>query len=84
MLTLKGRSLRIGEVEASTTQGLYVVRLELVPKTGQRLYDSRGKEIGMVKDLIGNVRKPYAVVSVNDRTRPLKQGQSLFSEAKRR
>lgn len=81
-MTLKGRSLRIGEVEASTAQGLYVVRLESMPKTGQRLYDSRGKEIGIVKDLIGNVRKPYAVVSVNDRAKPLKQGQPIFSEGK--
>ena len=76
------RELRVGEIEGSTAQGLYVVRLELPLRGGEKLFDSKGRSVGVVKDIIGNVKRPYAVVSVKTHGMSLKPGQWLFSKVR--
>ena len=33
-----------------------------IPRIGAPLFDEKGKKVGIVADIIGNVKKPYLVV----------------------
>jgi rRNA processing protein Gar1 len=54
-LQVRGRGLHI------TSRGL-VVRASQAPKIGQTALDSSGKEVGVVLDVFGSVKSPYAVI----------------------
>lgn len=71
-------ALRIGEIEYPTAHHLYVVKLEVLPRIGERLFDSKNRPIGVVKDIIGSVRKPYAIISTDNLKIVLGQSEPLF------
>lgn len=68
----------IGEVEGQTAQGKFLVRLSSVPRIGDRLFDPRGRPVAIVRDVIGNVERPLAVVEPADRSSTLRLNSSLL------
>lgn len=55
---------RLGTVLHKSKSGYLVVKLVNVPPLGVKVYDSKLNYIGIVKDIIGPVRDPYALVKV--------------------
>jgi len=52
-----------GKVLTISKQGRVIIKLgEHVPRLGERVYDRNLKYVGVVVDVIGNVKSPYAVV----------------------
>jgi rRNA processing protein Gar1 len=68
----------IGEVDGPTAQRKYLVRLIKVPRIGDRLYDSTGNQVALVRDVIGNVKRPMAVVEALTKSYALKGTMRLF------
>jgi rRNA processing protein Gar1 len=68
----------VGEVDGPTAQKKYLVRLVKVPRIGDRLYDSTGNQVALVRDVIGNVKRPVAVVEAASRSYALKGTMRLF------
>jgi len=68
----------IGEVDGPTAQRKYLVRLNIVPRIGDRLYDSRGAQVALVRDVIGNVKRPMAVVESTSKGYALKGTMRLY------
>jgi len=68
----------IGEVDGPTAQKKYLVRLTKVPRIGDRLYDSTGNQVALVRDVIGSVKRPVAVVEAASRSYALKETMRLF------
>lgn len=60
----KPQFLRIaGKVFTISKQGRIVVKLEnSVPRLGAKVYDKDLRNLGVVVDVIGNVKSPYMVV----------------------
>ncbi|MEM1569434.1 MAG: Gar1/Naf1 family protein [Candidatus Bathyarchaeia archaeon] len=60
-----------GRVFTISKQGSIIVKLEgFVPRLGTKVYDKNLKPLGVVVDVIGNVKSPYMVV------RPLESKES--------
>ncbi|MBS7612013.1 H/ACA RNA-protein complex protein Gar1 [Candidatus Bathyarchaeota archaeon] len=52
-----------GKVFTISKQGRIVAKLEnFVPRLGARVYDRNLRNLGVVVDVIGNVKSPYMVV----------------------
>lgn len=64
---------RLGYFLHISPSGRIIVKLSLPspPKLGSKVFSSRGELIGVVVDIIGPVKAPYAVV------KPIKQEVSL-------
>lgn len=58
----------LGTVEEITSDGRAVVRSETAPDIGDKVFDSREKEIGTVKRVFGPVDEPYVSVVIEDRS----------------
>ncbi|HIQ03679.1 MAG TPA: H/ACA RNA-protein complex protein Gar1 [Desulfurococcales archaeon] len=55
---------KLGTVLHKSKSGYLVVKLVNVPPLGVKVYDSKLNYIGVVKDVIGPVKDPYALVKV--------------------
>ncbi|MEZ0290745.1 MAG: hypothetical protein ABWJ42_06635 [Sulfolobales archaeon] len=51
-----------------------------IPQLRSRVYDEKRSFVGVVVDVIGSVSKPYAVVSLRDKSITLSKGSRLFYE----
>ncbi len=68
VLPLK-RKLLLGKVISVTKMGYAVTRItdpNLRVRLGSRVIDDKGKEIGKLIDIIGNVNRPYAVIRIQE------------------
>jgi len=73
----------IGEVDGPTAQRKYLVRLIKVPRIGDRLYDSTANQVAVVRDVIGSVKQPMAVVEATRKDYALKGTMRLFVQQSR-
>ena len=55
---------RLGIILHKSKSGHLVVKLVNVPPLGVRVYNDKLHYIGIVKDIIGPVKEPYALVKV--------------------
>jgi len=55
---------KLGIILHKSKSGYLVVRLVNVPPIGIKVYDNKLRFIGIIKDVIGPVREPYALVKV--------------------
>ncbi|MEM3596891.1 MAG: Gar1/Naf1 family protein [Candidatus Bathyarchaeia archaeon] len=53
---------RLGRVLHATPSRNIVVKVENVPKIGEKVVDENMKPIGNVFDIIGPIRAPYAII----------------------
>ena len=51
----------LGRVLHVASRGL-VARADQIPKLGQMVFDSKGKQIGSIFDIFGPVKSPYVVI----------------------
>jgi len=73
----------IGEVDGPTAQRKYLVKLIKVPRIGDRLYDSAANQVAVVRDVIGNVKRPVAIVEAARSDYVLKGTMRLFVQKSR-
>lgn len=53
---------RLGVAVHVSKSGYIVVQLSRVPRIGDKVYDQNLKRIGVVKDVVGPVSNPFALV----------------------
>jgi len=68
----------IGCVSGPTAQNKFLVRLTKVPRIGDRLCDINGNQVARVRDVIGNVDRPFAVVESASKGATLRESMKLF------
>lgn len=61
-----GRLRQVGYALRQARSGRIIVKLEVEVKEGSPLYDKKGRKLGVVREVFGPVRSPYA--SVEPRT----------------
>lgn|GEM_PF-3465699 len=76
--------LEAGDVEGPTAQSKYLVRLTAVPRIGDILCDPSGRRVAVVRDIIGNVKRPIAVVEPVSKGVMLKKSSRVFILKERR
>jgi len=72
------RLVDVGCVSGPTAQNKFLVRLGKVPRIGDRLCDVNGNQVARVRDVIGNVDRPFAVVESESKGATLKESMKLF------
>jgi len=72
---------RLGYFLHKAPSGKLIVKMTMrkVPRLGTRVVDSRGRFIGIVVDIIGPVRSPYAVVKPKNGSVQLRDYEELFT-----
>lgn len=70
----------VGKISTISKRGSIVVKLEdFVPRLGAKVYDKNLRAIGVVVDIIGNVKSPYMVVRPFELKDPSKMmGESMY------
>jgi len=56
--------IAFGKVVKVTRDGKLVVKAQVLPKLGAKVYDSSANAVGYVYDIIGPVSSPYVVVKI--------------------
>lgn len=71
---------RLGYFLHRAPSGKLIVKMysPKIPKLGSRVTDSRGRYVGIVVDIIGSIKSPYAVVKPKRKTTELKELEELF------
>ncbi|MEM3443224.1 MAG: Gar1/Naf1 family protein [Candidatus Bathyarchaeia archaeon] len=69
---------RLGNVLHITPSRNIVVKIENMPKIGEKVVDENLKPIGKVFDIIGPVHKPYAIVKPVIKEKKEIVGKSLY------
>jgi RNA-binding protein len=62
ILYLRWMLRKLGTVLHVSRDGKIVVRLEVLPRLGVRVYDYSMRRLGILYDVIGPVRSPYGLV----------------------
>lgn len=70
--------MEVGEVSGPTAQMKFLVKLKKVPRIGDKLCDANGNYVALVRDVVGNVDRPFAVVEPTSRAIELKGSTRLF------
>lgn len=70
--------IEVGDVSGPTAQAKFLVRLRKIPRIGDRLCDVNGNQVACVRDIIGNVDRPFAVVEPASKGVALKESTRLF------
>ncbi len=73
---------RLGYFLHKAPSGKLIVKMtgRKIPRLGSRVVDSRGRFVGIVVDIIGPVRAPYAVVKPKNGNVQLKDYEELFTK----
>ncbi len=53
----------LGVAKCSDSTGRIIVDAIVAPAENERVFDRRGKSVGVVKEIIGSVEKPFVSVS---------------------
>lgn len=53
----------LGVAKCSDSTGRIIVDAIVAPVENEKVFDRRGKNVGFVRDIIGNVEKPFITVS---------------------
>jgi rRNA processing protein Gar1 len=61
--------VRIGKVVFKTLTNHLIAEACEIPRIYEPVYSSNGEEIGMVIDILGNVKAPFLAIKLNDRYR---------------
>jgi len=52
----------VGQIKCAFREGGYVVRGHIPLSEGEKVYDRRGNEIGVIDSVFGRVNEPYACI----------------------
>ncbi|MCD6563762.1 MAG: hypothetical protein J7K23_07620 [Thermoproteales archaeon] len=77
---------KIGKVIVITRNNNAIVRIKRKLHLGSKVYDEKMRIIGFIYDIIGPVKKPYAVIKIDSSkiTPNSLTGKTLFIENERR
>lgn len=70
---------RLGRVLHATSSHNIIVKIENVPKIGEKVVDENMKPVGNVFDIIGPTRAPYAIIKPNSRETKNLEGKTLYT-----
>ena len=70
---------RLGRVLHITPSHNIVVKIENVPKIGEKVVDENIKPVGNVFDIIGPIHAPYAIIKPNTKETTKLVGQTLYT-----
>ncbi len=77
-----GDSLRrLGYFLHKSPSGKLIVKMSTsrLPKLGSKVFDSRGRYLGRVQDVIGPVKSPYLVVKPRNPSTSLNRFEEVFT-----
>lgn len=52
----------IGEIENVSHKGLWILRSEITPQIGSKVYNQQKKIVGRITNVIGPVTRPYLLI----------------------
>jgi rRNA processing protein Gar1 len=71
----------IGKVENVTYNGLWLIRSEITPKIGSKVYNQQKLLVGKISSIIGPIENPYLLVKPTSKEYPQQLqiiGEQLF------